>query len=307
MFTGRPIFAEDGKIRHIRSVVLITLALSCLQLPALGQQTYQWTGADNNQLWSDPVNWNPNGVPGQTCTNCSVDVPFPSGPYPIQNVSPLTIDSLTVASGERADMVDGDSITLTGSTLSGPLFMNNAGGATTTLNISIGSSVSYTNASNSQGLTMANNSSILGSGSLINQGMISYGGQSGHIGDGSLTFVNSAGATLISGGMGGSTSILSICPNVDWTNAGIIEAENGATLNINCGTITQSGSGQFSADNAKIVLADATIVGGLLASPSGGSFNVGFGSSATLENLTISDSALTARTRKRYCPEASRG
>jgi len=269
----------------LKLAMLLWLAVWGLQLPALGQGTYTWKGGSTS--WNTAGNWSgptPGVVPGKDCTDCDAAVQnLPSGNYPSQDYSPLTLNNLTIGANSSVQMNNGDTMTLNGSALSGDFRMDNTLGATTVLNI--GGSLTFTNAI--FGLSMENNSQILGGGTLMNQGTITYGANAGSppgvIGNGSLTLQNLSGGAIISGSTG---KVLNLCPNANWLNNGVIEAEDGAILTINCtGTITQTG-GQISANNSTVTMGGPTITGGTLASPNGGTINTASASGTTLNNVT---------------------
>jgi len=262
--------------------IVAFMAICGMETAAFGQTTYTWTDADwqtaGAQLWSDASNWNPNGVPGQICTSCSVSVPNVSitgqTTFPIQDVS-LTLQNLTIGNQQKVAIQSGNSLTLTGNTLHGYVQMVYGGGLGLTA-ININGGLTFTGTNSLEGIAMENNSQINGNGTLTNNGTISYGSVAGS--PAGLIGANEA-LTLINNGLissGGSASDLNLCVNLNWQNAGTLQATSGGTLNITCvGKITQSSSGQISASGSTVVLEGSgvghlTISGGTLTSPNGG-------------------------------------
>jgi len=289
------------------SPALLALVLCGCHLAAIGQ-TVTWTDADKNESWADSGNWDMFIVPGIDCTTCDVVIPFLfSGNFTMDDISPLTLDNITVGSNTVIIMPDGASITVNGNTLGGYVEMNNSGtsGFTT---LTINGNVTYTDALQGFGIQMFNASLIGGSGTLTNEGTISYGrsfagSPQGLLGSGnSLTVQNS---NIISSS--GTGSVLELNPNAAWTNGGTIEAEAGGNVNItpfaSGGKITQLGSGQIVANGGTVELGAITIINGILSSSNGGTITTQSGNTPVLSNLTMSgqyliggDSAFTRRT-----------
>ena len=284
---------RQGKTGFAKALGLVIMVVVCAA-PTLAQTLYTWTDLSmpTDQNWNDPNNWNPNNM-GFPNNGANVNVPNVAPLFsPILNV-PVTLNNLTINSGAVVAMgpPDGVSMTLSGSMLSGDVQMNNKGGATTGL--IIGNTLTYYTGLN--GLSMFDNSSITGGGTLINQGTIAYGGgvglsPNGLIGGG-LTVQNFG---TITSGVGAPN--LEVTPNSKWLNDGEIgvgiTSTQGGVLQIAGGTITQQPAGLILANGGTVYLqamvtgavtGAATIDGGILATANGGSI---VGCAAYLENLT---------------------
>lgn len=100
--------------------------------------------------------------------------------------------------------------------------------------------------------------------------------------------LNSLGITNAGTILANQSSHLVIDPDADgMTNTGTLRATNGATLELQNGTFTNTGGLIIADDNSHVDLTAATITGGTLTSVNAGHFHA-LGLSTTLSNLTIS-------------------
>jgi hypothetical protein len=224
-----------------------TLAL-LVNVPAAYAQTTDTWSLGKSGLWSVAGNWSA-GIPNNgTPTGASYNVDIIDGTSTVTLNTTAAIDGLTVGSGNTLAIDTGNTLSITGPTISnkGSIQLNGGGGAFGILDLSgnvtlsgsgtltlataaSGSGAAYIQ-EEAEGVTLTNKSTIQGSGII---------GSSG------LTLVNSGtidANTLTAGGLllNGSGGI---------TNTGLIEATNGGELTISSTSasgLTNSGTLQVS-------------------------------------------------------------
>src|SRR5271167_1216010 len=102
--------------------------------PAVAQTMEKWNGSDGNGLWSDGDNWTPT-IAGGPNGNYDILIPVTGNPQPMLDVS-ATINNLEIDQGQSLTIINGSTLTITGSTIQndGTLALNdNAGGPGGTL------------------------------------------------------------------------------------------------------------------------------------------------------------------------------
>jgi hypothetical protein len=77
----------------------------------------QWTGAHSN-LWNDPANWDPAGVPSSLDT---VTIPEDATVMPLINVSGMTCSELHISGGAVVTILPGITITVAGNVVIDPM------------------------------------------------------------------------------------------------------------------------------------------------------------------------------------------
>jgi hypothetical protein len=251
--------AGQGGKTNVRAAVLLAICLTPILAFA---QNDNWLGGTG--FWSDGTKW-------------SVGVPTSSNSVFIDNgkagASPVTINfngaqcaNLTIDSDDSLTLVDGTIFTLYGPTISnaGSILLNSAGFGTY---FDFGGAVTLTGAGT---LTMSNSSGnyLMGyaqpspGASLTNKSTIQGAGNigfSGGIGSGNSFInqgtVNANQTTPLLINIGSASTV---------KNTGALEATNGATLELDNGTITNTG-GVIHADPASTVsLYTSTVSGGTL-------------------------------------------
>jgi hypothetical protein len=266
-----------------RAFSLLALTILC-HWSSAGAQTIddtwigsagQWNVAGN---WSsgEPLNGSPSGASYNVFINNGGAVTMSNGLN-----SSTSIDNLTVGSSSSLAIVDGNNLTITGSTLSnaGAIALNSAGHATyivigaPSVTLSGGGTITMSNEAGNYIVgsattnTLTNEETIRGSGSI--------GGGNGSI---SLTLVNSG--TIDANESAGMT----VQANGGTANTGTLESTAGSTLTLS-GTFTNAG-GTISAGASGLKLLNATV--------NGGAVMLSGDSTLDLENATIhSGSTLT--------------
>src|SRR5579862_9300351 len=312
-----PIFLGKGSLRRILLVGVCVWAMAAAQsrrptktraartVPETSVGTATWTDKNNTHVWSDSGNWSTSPtsgvVPGVgSGVDYDVTVSNVNPPNNCMDDVSAQLNNLTIAPGIGVWVQNGQTMTLDGTSLGGNLVLQNTKtGVGVLVNLIISGTLTYmSQAYPAPGLQMFGNSNIYGGGTLINQGIISYGvgsaGGSGYIGlDGDLTLQNN---NLV---YAGQNSPLYLNPNAKWTNSGTIQAgapqiaSNGSQVFVEGGTITQTGAGQLLASPGNVTLGGCTISGGQLAAAGGGQFYAaapqvnGAPGFPTLANLTI--------------------
>jgi len=244
------------------TVRLAVLLVACLTPILACAQTDNWLGGSG--LWSDPTKWSA-GVP--TKSNSVFIDHGKAGASPVTiNFNGAQSGNLTIDSDDSLTMVDGTIFTLYGPTISnsGSILLNSAGfgtyfnfGGAVTLSgtgtLTMGNNngnylMGY--AQPSPGASLTNKSTIQGAGNIGFTGGI--GGGNSFINQGT---VNANQTTPLLINIGSAATV---------TNTGTLEATNGATLELDNGTITNTG-GIIHADPASTVsLYTSTVSGGTL-------------------------------------------
>ncbi|MGD0567227.1 MAG: hypothetical protein ABSA78_02385, partial [Candidatus Sulfotelmatobacter sp.] len=232
-----------------------------------------WTGTAGDGNWGTTNNWSA-GVPN------SGDAVTIGGASTAVNLNVAgSAGTLTLNSGDSLNIVNGDSLTMSGNIAnSGSMTMSSSNGATQLI---VG--VSGITLSGTGTLSMSNNgnNTILGSvgaDTLTNSSTIQG---TGNIGDNQMTLVNSTGGIIDATQSGP----LYIQTSGGTTNTGLLEATTG-TLVLNGNTVTNTG-GTIEATGSDVELENGvTITGGTLTTT--GSGVIFSNNSATLQNLTNS-------------------
>src|SRR5580658_19401 len=224
-----------------------TLAL-LVNVPAAYAQTTDTWSLGKSGLWSVAGNWSA-GIPNNgTPTGASYNVDIIDGTSTVTLNTTAAIDGLTVGSGNTLAIDTGNTLSITGPTISnkGSIQLNGGGGAFGILDLSgnvtlsgsgtltlataaSGSGAAYIQ-EEAQGVTLTNKSTIQGSGIIGSSGLTVV--NSGTIDANTLT----AGGLLLNGSGG-------------ITNTGLIEATNGGELTISSTSasgLTNSGTLQVS-------------------------------------------------------------
>ena len=276
-------------------------SLSCFAATGLGQQV-NWTGNGANDFWLDAANWD-SGVP----TNTS-DV-FIGSPSPTILNGNAIIQSLNIGSDGIVNTQSGTSLSFSG-TAAAP--MTNLG----LFHLATNSNLKIYGAITNSGDLSANHSVNTGSSDIRIQasganfdggGTISLSGTGARLiadttnttislnnqtvqGDGQVG-ANSLGLTINADGKivaNSSGKILVLDASSDGvTNAGLLQATNGGTLQIKDSHI-QNGNGTIEAQAGSTVLLtnNASVDGGMLTGE--GLFQIGGGQTASFSNLNNS-------------------
>lgn len=305
-----PIFLGNGSLRGFLLVGVCVWAIAAAPqsrrpaktrtartVPDTGTGTATWSDSNKTHVWSDSGNWNTSPtsgvVPGVgSGVDYDVTVNNVNPPNNCMDDVPVQLNNLTIGSGIGVFVQDGESMTLDGSSLSGNLVLQSTKSTSAFVKLEITGVLTYTSpAYPAPGLQMFGDTEILGNGTLINQGTISYG----------VGFTAGQGlienATLQNNGLiyADQNSPLHLFAAANWTNTGTIQAgapgkaSGGSNVFISDGTITQTGAGQLLASPGDVTLAGCTISGGQLAAAGGGGFHVNTsrGLFPSLANLTI--------------------
>ena len=257
-----------GRRRAAGIAAACRLAAALAALPATGLAatvSSVWTNSAGNNQWNTAGNWNPAAVPNNGNGGNTYDVTIGSPAGTLLDVT-VTIDNLTVQSNGSLGIQDGQSLTIVGGALANNSTItinSNGGGDATVLRLGADTLLNGTGAimlnatANSTGraqittagtsvLTQAAGSSITGDGQI------------------NATLVNNG---TVNANVGGSDLFLQ---TDNMTNNSLFEATGGGRLDISGITVTQGASGQISANNSTVNLSSASIVGGTLATASGG-------------------------------------
>lgn len=254
---------------HARWRALLIGAAALVSISAGAARAAQilstWDGDGGSALWSNPANWNPDGVPnnGANTHDVRIDDGDPADITVVLNQNAV-IDRLTLSAGDRLQINNGQSLTVVGGAGAGSIL--NAG------ELTLNSSASLTNLRISGGtvtlsgggtVTLGNhvNNRIVGSAAtdrLINVDNLIHGG--GQFGADLLAITNHG--TIIAD----QPAALTIDPsNSGVINTGEIRAAPGRTLQLAAGTYANSDAGDdglIRADGGTISMTSATITGG---------------------------------------------
>jgi fibronectin-binding autotransporter adhesin len=250
------------------------------------QTTDTWTGAGGTSNWSNASNWN-NGSLG-TGENVLINL-----------TNAATVDDFNASIGNLTLSNAGDSVTLTGATLTvdGTITNNGsinlaatAGGSQGVLYIGGNSTLTGTGAlvlenGPTQNFITGASGAILTNQSTIEGGWIPSGAGYAGIGQGQIALANSG---TINANLAGGVLNLDPTGSVTSTNTGTLEATNGATLQMQGGTWTQTGAGTISAATGSTVALQSgvSITGGTLTTAGTGLFAQNNGGTVSLSNLT---------------------
>jgi len=248
--------------------------------------TDTWTGAGGTSNWSNASNWN-NGALG-TGENVLVNL-----------TNAATVDDFNASIGNLTLSNAGDSVTLTGATLTVDGTITNNGsinlaatadGSQGVLYIGGNSTLTGTGAlvlenGPTQNFITGASGAILTNQSTIEGGWLPSGGGYAGIGQGQIALANSG---TINANLAGGVLNLDPTGSVTSTNTGTLEATNGATLQMQGGTWTQTGAGTISAATGSTVTLQSgvSISGGTLTTAGTGLFAQNNGGTVSLSNLT---------------------
>lgn len=251
-----------------------------------GAQTYHWVNASGG-VWNNTLNWSPTGIPNSSLHDAVIDLP---GSYLITlgGLSP-TVDLLDISNADATLHVD-DAYNLNVNDISnnGSIIVNGAGGVSSTR-------ITF----------LANAGTLSGSGEIV------LNASSGNL-DRAFLYYDSSANVLTQGpdhtirgkgniyvNVANEGYILADAPNETLqllgqakSNSGLMQAIDGAFLQISTVTITQSGGGLIEADNATVDLVNGgRINGGVVRGVNGGSVCVWTGHSGYLGAGTIVEGA----------------
>src|SRR5580700_1465284 len=246
--------------------------------------TDTWKGGASGD-WSVAGNWN-NGA-------------ITSGENILINATTAaTVDDFNVSVGNLTLSNAGDSVTTTEATLTvnGTITNNGTinlaatvGGSQGVLYVGGDSTLTGTGAlvlgdGQTQNFITGTSGAILTNSSTIEGGWKTSGGYTG-VGQGQIGIANSG---TINANLAGGTLNLDPIGSVGSTNTGTIEATNGATLQMQGGTWTQTGAGTISAATGSTVALQSgvSITGGTLTTAGTGLFAQNNGGTVSLSNLT---------------------
>jgi fibronectin-binding autotransporter adhesin len=248
-----------------RTVLSVSILAVLANAPSAQAQTTDTWSLGTSGLWSVATNWSA-GVP----SGDNVDI--------IDGVSTVTlntgagIDSLTIGSGNSLIIDAGNTLALSGPTISNKGSIQLNGGADGNGVLSLGANVTL---SGSGALTL---SSVTGSGAAYieqNTGGVTLTNQStiqgsGIIGNGGLTLVNSG--TIDANTAAGGGMLLNASGGI--TNTGILEATGGGALTLSSVPVTNTGANITASGSGSVVnIANSTITGGTLTASGGAALN----------------------------------
>jgi fibronectin-binding autotransporter adhesin len=280
------------------SVVAAPASATPVPAPRCSGTSYTWTGDGDESSWSDPSNWNPNGIPG-SCD--SVDIPIEAN---IVGAPAVTLDNFTIGAGAGSD----------GSLTGGPLTVSghfewDGSSLETTINLPAGATGTIAGPANSKGLggdglgipgaidvsgslalddaSGSGGSILLGAGSS-SQGLIQVtrGGTLTATGENDLIGASCCGGTgvptLVNDGTIDVTSGRLFTEGVELTQAGHVEAAAGALLDADAPT-TLGNSTSYTGDGELLLdlSADPDTLGGTLSLGKG--FDLDLGPQACLD------------------------
>jgi hypothetical protein len=230
--------------------------------------TIQATGA--NSL----VELNGSTINGGTLTTASGGT--------VQNSGTATLNGVTISNGSTFTAVNGSQTYLQGTFTNNGTIAQNSTGSDTDLILNHGITLGGTLAmSNNFANRIYGNSSFLDN-ALTNNGTIQGSGQIG-INSGSYAFTLTNNGTINANQSGG----MQVAPSGTVTNTNLIEATNGATLNLIATVTNTGGTIQATGTGSLVELNGSAITGGTLTTSGGGT--VQNSGSATLDGVTISN------------------
>jgi hypothetical protein len=273
--------------------VLAAAAGSVLALAgaASGQTTYVWTSGVSG-AWPDTTKWTPSGFPG-AADNAAINA---SGSYLVSVPASTTqsVNNLSVGgAGVTLLVVDNSNLVLNGPTHTnnGLIQINqtNAAGNLTRITVANGSA----SLGGSGVLTLAgtgngdNNSSYLTYGAA---GNVLTNGASHTINGQGRVFVNLSNSGTVDANVPGGVLHLIEQPK---SNSGTMRASGGGALVVECGALTQTGTGVLSAQTGSgVVLVNTTVSGGSLSSAGTGAIVNNNSQSSGLDGVTLTSGSL---------------
>ncbi len=279
---GRPRVKWIASI--LRTSLVLGLTVACAT-QARGQ-TDNWLGTNSSQ-WNDPGNWD-NGVPNSSTADVVITNSTVNSVVNISGTNP-TIANLTLGASNSLNLDNGQSLTIAGGSGAGSLNIAStltldSTGSTTDLLLTGANSTITLSGGGTLALSNNFNNRVYGTGSqtLVNSAgnTISGSGQFGLGGGGNAFALNNAGTIDAN-----QSVTLQLNPGNGTTNTGTIEATAGGTLQL-LGNFTNTGGTILSTGTgAEVILGGSSITGGTLTTASGG---VMYGGNSTLNGLTIS-------------------
>ena len=243
--------------------------------------SYTWNGSANDGNYSNPANWTPNGVPGASDT-----VTISTTAATAINASNAAAGALTTNSHVTLNVADNTSFTF--------------GSGTGTSTFSNGGTLALNSSNDSTNLIVADSKLTLsGTGTILlgnNANNRIYGASAtdtlsnstnliegaGQLGAGQLTFVNGASGTVDANQ---SNALVLNTGTITVSNAGLLEATAGATLDIQS-SVTDTSTGKITAAGGTVELQSGAVVqGGTLSTSAGGAIAIAYNQSATLSGL----------------------
>jgi len=250
------------------------------------QVTDTWTGGGGTSNWSNASNWNNGGL--GTGENVLINL-----------TNAATVDDFNASLGNLTLSNAGDSVTLTGATLTVDGTITNNGsinlaatadGSQGVLYVGGNSTLTGTGAlvlenGPTQNFITGTSGAILTNDSTIEGGWNTSGAGYAGVGQGQIALANNG---TINANLAGGILNLDPTGSVTSTNTGTLEATNGATLQMQGGTWTQTGAGTISAATGSTVALQngVSISGGTLTTAGTGLFAQNNGGTVSLSNLT---------------------
>ena len=252
-----------------------------------------WTGGDSSSVWTDALNWNPNGIPNNGADTFSVSIT--STAYnPVTLGTNTTINQLIMAGTSLS--LSSPSVTL--NLVSGPSSLTNAtltGGSLVVGDSLQGSGTIEPYALTNNGSIIANQSSplyVIPSSSLTNSGLMTATDGAGLIL--ATPSITNTGGTISANG---ANSLVGFSPSPSTTlTGGTVEAVNGGTVDFQGAA---QGATLNAGANSNLTLIGAQVTGGAVNVNATGSLNLWTSPSSinsTLSNYGIIavDAATTA-------------
>ena len=243
--------------------------------------SFTWNGSAKDGNYNNPANWTPNGIPGATDT-----VSISTAAATAINASNAAAGALTTNSHVTLAVSDNATFTL--------------GSGTGTSTFSNGGTFALNSTNDNTDLVVGDSKLTLsGAGTILldnNAGNRIYGASAtdilsngsnliegaGQLGAGQLTFVNGASGVVDANQ---SNALVLNTGTIAVSNAGLLEATAGATLDIQS-AVTDTTAGKITAAGGTVELQNGAVVtGGTLATSAGGAIAVAFNQTATLSGL----------------------
>ncbi len=261
--------AVAGRVAHVLPLILCVGFV--LNSPR-AVQAQTWTGSVSN-LWNDPSNWTPNGVPNSGTANVNITG---STNNPVQlNISP-TIGNLTLGASNTLDM-SGAYLYVAGTSIDNSGQINvGSSSAAATLYPDTGSMLTL---SGNGAITLNNANSYLEgyhgtSDIVLNQSTIN--------GQGYIYNVSLSNLGTVNANVAGGTLYIYDAPTF---NSGTLQATGGGTLEIYNSAVTSAGGTIATDSKSSVIINDSSLNGSTLTS-SGSAMIHGL-SGTSLNGVTI--------------------
>ena len=278
--TGASVTEDQIDFNLANNTAAVTTPITAQAATSCTGTTTNWVGGNGN--WSNAAMWNTGVVPNSSSVNVCIDNGGPASQVTLDiNAS---VGNLYIDSGSSLTISNNTTLLVAGNISNSGQIAVSAGANTTILqvggghNLTLSGGGTLTLSSSGGGLPLINQSS--GGATLTNVDNTIQG--LGQIGNNGLALVNQAAGTVNANAAG--TLVLNTSAI---TNAGLIEATAGGTLQTSQTISNAGGTLAASGANSSVQLMSGTTVqGGTLNAGGGGTLEPGAGQTITLDGST---------------------